>query len=357
MLRGSSKSTTSSRKSSKNSKNKSSKSKRSAITPTAASLEMFLDLPESIHTVVARFLKPEEALQMSATCARLALPQACQAWYGSDELYLVSRAKLPCSRLAALLRRLQGLKTLSARSVSIINPLAVVISLGLCKNICNLYLDRWGEPSPGQAADCLGAVIEAGFMPALQVLKITQEFKTGGVQALLSAFCKGASPNLHSLNVSLLENFEIEDLASDGEEVEYYEDDEQPEKNVEALSDMVEARKRLRSCIGLTELLDGWMQHGSVDARMRLLRSTLASLEALRFKQRELGDESCKELAGVLESEEVLAPKLAGLHFDRAFRNSRGATLVFQSIGANLTIFQNELELHIIPDYCLKTDS
>jgi len=49
MLRGSSKSTTSSRKSSKNSKNKSSKSKRSAITPTAASPEMFLDLPESKH--------------------------------------------------------------------------------------------------------------------------------------------------------------------------------------------------------------------------------------------------------------------------------------------------------------------
>ena len=53
MLRGSSKSTTSSRKSSKNSKNKSSKSKRSAITPTAASPDMFLDLPESIHKTVS----------------------------------------------------------------------------------------------------------------------------------------------------------------------------------------------------------------------------------------------------------------------------------------------------------------
>jgi len=75
----------------------------------------------------------------------------------------------------------------------------------------------------------------------------------------------------------------------------------------------------------------------------------------LRFNFRELDDESCKELAGVLESEEILAPKSAGLYFDRAFRNSRGATLVFQSIGANLTIFQNVLELHT-SDYCLKTD-
>ena len=217
---------------------------------------------------------------MTATCARLALPQACQAWYGSDELHLVSRAKLPCSRLAALLRRLQGLKTLSARSVSIINPLAIVIFLGLCKNICNLYLDRWGEPSPAQAGDCLGAVIEAGFMPALQVLNITQEFKTGGIQALLSVFCKGASPNLHSLNVrDCLRVLKLKTwprMARRSNTIETM----SSEKNVEAFADMVEPRKRLRSCIGLTELPDGWMEHGSVDARIRLLRSTLASLEA-----------------------------------------------------------------------------
>jgi hypothetical protein len=208
------------------------------------------------------------------------LPGATQAWYGSEELHL-SHQNLPCSKLAALLRRLQGLKTLSARSVSIINPLAIVISFGLCKNIRNLYLDRWGEPASAQAADCLGAAIEAGFMPALQVLKITQEFKTGGIQALLSAFCKGASPNLHSLNVPLLESVDIEDLDLDADELEHYEayggmddGDEQTEKNVASFAGMVEARKRLRSCIGLTELPDGWMEHGSVEAGMRVLRST-----------------------------------------------------------------------------------
>ena len=279
---------------------------------------MFLDLPESIYTAVAHFLRPKQALQMTATCARLALPQACQAWYASDELHLVSHEKLPCSKLAALLRRLQSLKTLSARSVSIINPLAIVISFGLCKNICNLYLDRWGEPAPAQASDCLGAVVEAGFMPALQVLNITQEFKTGGIQALLSAFCKGASSNLHSLNVPLLESVDIDDLDLDTDELEHYEDyegmddgGEQTEKNVEAFPDMVEARKRLHSCVGLTELPDGWMEHGSMDARMRVLRSTLAGLKDLRFNREVLDYKSCEELAGVFESEEVLAPALA----------------------------------------------
>ena len=57
----------------------------------------------------------------------------------------------------------------------------------------------------------------------------------------------------------------------------------------------------------------------------------------------------------MLKSEEIMVPKLAGLYFDRAFKDSRGATLVFQSIGANLTMFQNVLELHI-SDYGLKTD-
>lgn len=96
-------------------------------------------------------------------------------------------------------------------------------------------------------------------MPALKVLKITQEFKTGGVQALLSAFCKGASPNLHSLNIPLLESVDIEDLGLDAEQLEHYmeyggmdDNDEQTEKNVKAFADMVEARKRLGYCVGLT---------------------------------------------------------------------------------------------------------
>jgi len=46
-----------------------------------------------------------------------------------------------------------------------------------------------------------------------------------------------------------------------------------------------------------------------------------------------LNDEACALLAGVLECEEVLAPKTTLLSFDRAFEKPGGAAQVFNAMG------------------------
>lgn len=78
-----------------------SKKAAAAITTTtiAAVPRTFLDLPESMHTVIARFLKLNEVLAVTTTCARL------QGWCVCEELRLFSHPDLHGSTLAKLLRR------------------------------------------------------------------------------------------------------------------------------------------------------------------------------------------------------------------------------------------------------------
>jgi hypothetical protein len=101
---------------------------------------MFLDLPESIHTAVARFIRVKQALRMTATCSRLALPEASQAWYGSERLHLNFPSNLQTGALITLLRRLQGLTKFDANFTETIHPLAIAITSGLCKNLRMLHL-------------------------------------------------------------------------------------------------------------------------------------------------------------------------------------------------------------------------
>jgi hypothetical protein len=55
-------------------------------------------------------------------------------------------------------------------------------------------------------------------MPALQELEIRSELASGGLQALLRGFWKGASPNLHSLVIDITKLDEIG--GSDAEEAD-----------------------------------------------------------------------------------------------------------------------------------------
>ena len=56
------------------------------------------------------------------------------------------------------------------------------------------------------------------------------------------------------------------------------------EENLTALADMLEARKRLGGCAGITSLPEDWMVYGSVDGKMRVFYAMLTTLKSLELK-------------------------------------------------------------------------
>jgi hypothetical protein len=211
--------------------------------------------------------------------------------------------------MAKLLRRFHRVTDLSVGSAKFIIPLAIVISLGIC-NIDGVSLSE--EEVFAQALDALGTAIDAGTMSALQILYIWGALKKCGVKALLRGFCRGASPHLHTLYVPFVCFLEPSGSGvNDGEDDdEDRRDWEQTEENVGALAVMLEARKSLGYCAGLKELPFGAFECRSVDIRMRFLCTTFCTLEELVFYSGVLDDQTCDSLEGVIESEQVLVPRL-----------------------------------------------
>ena len=60
----------------------------------------------------------------------------------------------------------------------------------------------------------------------------------------------------------------------------------------------------------------------SVDVKVRILRSILPTIEDLAFADGALDDQDCAQLAVLIESVHVLAPKMTGLYFHSAFSSS-----------------------------------
>jgi len=274
---------------------------------STATPQTLLDLPGNIHTAIAEFLKLVEALTLTE-CAKLG--EGSQAWYIHEHLYLQERFVLSHgSGLRGLLRRLQRVTKITAQLSDIIHPLALAISLGTCTNIRELHIELYGLEAmvSARALDCLGSAIKTGAMPALQNLQIGRRWERYGVQSLLHGFQDGASPNLHTLRVPLrcplaskaaAENpyYDVED--NDDQE----ENEAGTEENLTALAGMLEARRRLGYCAGITSLPEDWMIYGSEDGNMRVFRAMFVTLKSLVLEGCTLDDQACAQLGGVIES-------------------------------------------------------
>lgn len=170
-----------------------SSSTSSSIT-TAAPPQTFLDLPDSMHTVVARFLKLREPLTMTTQL------RASQGWSAREDLYLYWHADLHELTLVDLLERFHCVRKLSVASGKFVRcPARATYERG----IRELHIIGLGEQLPDSALDYLSSRIERGAMPLLEVLSFEGRCEKDGLISLLCGFCKGASPNLHALSLPL----------------------------------------------------------------------------------------------------------------------------------------------------------
>jgi hypothetical protein len=308
-----------------------------------------------MHAEIARFLRPKDALHMTATCAQLTSPQACHTWYASEELCLEWRLNLQSHTLAALLRRLQHVTALSCDSTARINdvtPLTIAISLGLCKHLRELSLHDYAIAAlPTSTFEYLGTAIEANTLPVLEELTIDGMWGDGGVRHLLPAFSKGACPRLYMLDIpfrcSKIEEDEDED--EDGYDSDDEFDEEQTEMNIASLAVLLETRNGLGFCAQLKELPDDVLKYASSDVKIRLLLATSNSLETLWLADGVLDDETCARLASLIESKQLLFPQLTKVTFYHAFEGPDGAAGLFHSVG-NGTALNSVCSLSILEE-------
>lgn len=226
----------------------------------------------------------------------------------------------------------------------------------MCKDLRELRIggsDVLNE-IPRHALKCLGTALGAGCMPVLQRLNITMDFERGGFEALMGGLCKGASPHLFALKIPLsVSTEEISNSDRERNSKIYRVFMKEGDRSVKILASVLAARKRL-GCDGLKKLPDRWILHGSVNARMRIVRSTLATLDTLSLNYA-VGGEFCAQLPTIFESQKVLVPQMRRVYFCQAFRDVDIATQHFDAMGRAMA-FKNVRELHISQPR-LKTDA
>jgi hypothetical protein len=107
---------------------------------------------------------------MTATCAALYTSQAWRILAG--DMSLKCHARLHGSTLTALLGRLPRVTRIFSDRIAIVLPLTIAIFLGRCKQLREFYIYSYPSDKTvsSQALNCLGTAIEAGFLPALEVL-------------------------------------------------------------------------------------------------------------------------------------------------------------------------------------------
>lgn len=116
-----------------------------------------------------------------------------------------------------------------------------------------------------------------------------------------------------------------EDLICDDDEIDVevdIQEEEQTKKEVKARADMLEARRRLGYCAGLREIPEHALISCSVDEKVKILRAILPTIEELVFANGALDDQDCAQLADLIESEHLSAPKMTTQHLHFAFSSS-----------------------------------
>lgn len=124
----------------------------------------------------------------------------------------------------------------------------------------------------------LAGLLEEVALPVLEEFSMGYWQERGTVAAIMQALQTGACPLLKGLEVDLpiLDTYEEED----GTE-EVMVDEEQTQRDMEAIANALEARAAAGTCRGLQYLAGEWGHHGSLEVRTRLLRVLFPSAEGL----------------------------------------------------------------------------
>ena len=124
-------------------------------------------------------------------------------------------------------------------------------------------------------------VLGRGALPVLKKISIKGAWEKGAVPALLRGLSEGACPLLHTID-SLLIPFYSWDLEEDGDLEQNDDFDEEETDNcMKALTEMLEARHNLVSCVGFRKIGGNWLDWVGSDDCGRIFWFVLPTLEEL----------------------------------------------------------------------------
>lgn len=131
------------------------------------------------------------------------------------------------------------------------------------------------ENIPLNGLSTLGGLIAEGALPVLELFEMCKSQEKGATVAIMRGFQAGGCPLLTKLDVPV-RSFRTS-VSAYGHEAKV-KDEEQTERNLEALAKAFEARAATGTCQGLRKLHDDeWLSCGRLDVRIRLLRALLPS--------------------------------------------------------------------------------
>ena len=150
------------------------------------------------------------------------------------------------------------------------------IGLGHFRQLKELILLE--EKIPLTCLSTLAGLIAEGALPVLESFYIyrSQERGATGTGVIMHGFQAGGCPLLIMLDVPI--PFYRTSVNANGQEVKE-KDEEQTERNMEALADPFEARAAAGNCQGLHYLGSDWLSNGSTEVRIRLRRALLPSIK------------------------------------------------------------------------------
>lgn len=234
--------------------------------------QSLLALPDVANECVSSFL-PGKAILNLATASN-----PMKKDYGGQmkEITLWGHDDLSGSSLFTLLQRQKRLQSIILKSSA---KLLSFLFVPLARNdLCFLrVLELKGMRS---SISCLSALAGMVTQGALSLLERFQLFdcKKCGIEVIMKPFKAGACPYLHTLALPIPFYETYFDEEGNHDEFDHY-DDEQTDKDLKAILQALETRKEL----GITDLKNfeggDWLDYGTVEVRLRLLRLLLPYLE------------------------------------------------------------------------------
>jgi hypothetical protein len=176
-------------------------------------------------------------------------------------------------------RRQKALHSVTIFASKLFPSFLVCLGQGTLNSLRNLYLM---EPIPTDQLCAFAGLVAEGALPLLEELDMDTCSESGAVPAIVAGFQAGGCPFLNVLELAipvLSSEQDDEDEDDDDWQPEY--DEEETERNLEAIANAFEARAAAGIEPRLRWLEGNWLSHGSVEVRIRLLRVLLPSVTRL----------------------------------------------------------------------------
>jgi hypothetical protein len=123
------------------------------------------------------------------------------------------------------------------------------------------------------------ALRRTNVLSALEEITFNQcDWEVGAFPMFLHAFAQGACPRLHSFDYLSLP---VANDDYDAEEDQYTVNEEEARHYMKALTEMLEQRQALGTCVGMKRFGGAWLRHGPMALRERILRAALPTLQEM----------------------------------------------------------------------------